>query len=110
LLGSGNEEVTIEFTTEEKFTSSSSNRTVDIENLLNGYLNEDEGSATTKSIGQAAMILFLVSVGIAVISSFGGNSMEMMWNLMNTLQLMFFLNEIYVTYPTHVRNLLYYSS
>jgi hypothetical protein len=28
--------------------------------------------------------------------------MEMMWNLMNTLQILFFLSYVYVNYPTHM--------
>ena len=70
---------------------------------LSGYLSASAGTAaTSNSIGQTAMFIFLSSLFIAFISSFGGNSMEMTWNLMNALQLLFFLSYIYLNFPNHL--------
>lgn len=102
LKGFNQEQVVVEFINRDKFKSIYSKRGVNPQELK-GYLYPFTGSeASSESIGQTAMMIFLISVGLTVISSFGGNSMEMMWNLMNTLQLIFFLSYVHVNFPTHV--------
>jgi hypothetical protein len=110
LKGNNKEEVIVEFMNSETFVGHYSRRSVNIENQLTAYLNKQEASETTKSLGRMAMILFLSSVVFAAISSFGGNSMEMMWNLMNTLQLMYFLSFVNVNFPPEVDNMFEYFS
>lgn len=100
LIGDKSETVIVEFIQLSKFTSANSLRSVNIDNQLSGYLNKQGEQQTAKALGQTAMILFLVSVGIAVISSFGGNSMELMWGLMNTLQILYFISYINVEFPS----------
>jgi hypothetical protein len=99
LLGNQNEQVVVKFITPEKFLSAESSRSVNKKVQLSGYLFNQDSTTASKSLGQTTMIVFFVSVGVAVISSFGGNSMEIMWNLMNTLQLMYFLSFINVNFP-----------
>lgn len=95
----GTEQIVLEFLNTNKFKSVFSKRGVNPSDL-SGKLFENQGSTGgSDSLSQTAMIIFFSSVGIAVISSFGGNSMEMMWNLMNTLQLLYFLSYVYVKFP-----------
>lgn len=89
----------LEFVNTAKFRSSVSQRKVSIDNQVTGYLNKQGSNASAKTIGQTTMIIFLASMGLAVLSSFGGNSMELMWYLMNTLQILFFISYIHVEYP-----------
>ena len=90
------------FPNPDKFVSIYSKRGVNPQELTD-YLNTSKGvQASSTSIGQTAMIVFLCSVGIGIISSFGGNSMEMTWNLTNTLQIMFFLSYTYVNFPDNL--------
>lgn len=73
-------------------------------------MNKQEESAATETAGKTAVYLLLVSFGISVLSSFGGNSMEMMWNLMNVLQMFSFLLYTFVRYPDNVNSLFEYLS
>ena len=97
-----NEILYVDFTNPDNFKSIYSKRGVNPQEL-SGYLYKSDGIKTsTTSIGQTTMIVFLCSVALGFISSFGGNSMEMIWNLMNTLQLIFFLSYTYVNFPEDV--------
>ena len=99
LVGNNQEIVEIEFVNRDKFKSIFSQRGVN-PTVISEYLNTYTGQSTSsKQFGLTAMIVFLSSITIALISSFGGNSMEMMWNLMNTLQLLYFLSFVFVNYP-----------
>lgn len=98
----GGESILVDFVNTNKFKSVYSKRGVNPKELA-GKLFENKGSeSSSDSLGQTAMILFLFSLFIALISSFGGNSMEMTWNLMNTLQLLFYLSYVYVNFPEHL--------
>ena len=108
LKGFQQETIVIDFINRDNFKSIYSKRGVNPAEL-SGYLNEYAGSqVSSEALGQTAAIIFLSSVGLALISSFGGNSMEMMWNLMNTLQLMYFLSYIYCEFPTHLEEFFTY--
>lgn len=102
LLGNKKEQLRVEFVTLIKFVSDFSKRSVNPESDMQGYLNTQGNTSSAKALGQTAMILFFVSMGLAAISSFGGNSMEMMWGLMNTLQVLYFMSYINVTYPDNL--------
>lgn len=76
---------------------------------LSDYLNAHVGIQTSSdTFGQTTLIIFIISMVISAISSFGGNSMEMMWNLMNTLQLIFYISFVYVNYPSGVKDFFKY--
>jgi hypothetical protein len=103
LVGNSEEAVIVNFLNTDKFKSIFSERGVNPEEL-NGFLYKSSGAGgSTESLGQSAMYIFLVSIMLGVISSFGGNSMEMMWNMMNTLQMMFFLSYVNVEFPDFVQ-------
>ena len=74
---------------------------ISLENPLSGYLYKNNIIQSTAAAGQTALILFGISLAISLISSFGGNSLEMMWNFMNTLQLFYFLSWINVIFPAN---------
>ena len=73
--------------------------TTNIEYPLFGYLNKNNIVVGSAAAEQTALILFAISIAISLISSFGGNSMEMMWNFMNTLQMFYFLSYINLIFP-----------
>lgn len=100
--GNKDEQVVVEFINSSNFKSKTSDRTVNPDSDLTDFLNQQNNEESDKAIGQTAMILFLVSICIAATSSFGGNSMEMMWGLMNTLQVMFFMSYINVAFPRNL--------
>ena len=99
IQGGGIEIISVEFINRDSFTSAISLRGVNPENEVSEFLNEAFVSSNAGTFGQTAMYIFLFSVFLAIVSSFGGNSMEMMWGLMNTLQILFFISLVYITYP-----------
>mmetsp|Transcript_41597 Transcript_41597/g.48010 ORF Transcript_41597/g.48010 Transcript_41597/m.48010 type:complete len:304 (-) Transcript_41597:430-1341(-) len=108
LQGSNQEQIVLSFKNTEKFVSIYSKRGVNPTDLSDFLFAYTGSQASSSSFGQTTMIVFLFSIGISAISSFGGNSMEMMWNLMNTLQLLFYLSYIYVNYPDNVESFFTY--
>jgi hypothetical protein len=102
LLGGKQEEVVVEFVSYSNFKSQYSQRSINHETELSGYLNQEGEQTSAKALGQSAMIIIFISVGITAISSFGNNSMEMMWGLMNTLQILYFISYIHVVFPDHL--------
>ena len=108
IQGNLNELIVLEFTNTDKFVSYHSSRSVSIENEQSGYLNKQNNQNNTGILGQSAMYIFLISIIIALVSSFGGNSMEMIWGLMNTLQIIYFTSYIYVEYPSELDSFLEY--
>ena len=108
LVGNNQEKMQVHFINRDKFKSIFSKRGV-APNDLTDCLYKFEGVVvSSKSLGQTAMIIFLASVSLSLISSFGGNSMEMMWNFMNTLQIMFFLSYVFVKHPGYVNEFFSY--
>lgn len=110
LKGKNSEVVNIDIFNRDPFTSANSLRGVNIETDLSGYLNKQENQSSGGILGQSAMYIFLISVFIALVSSFGGNSMEAIWGLMNTVQLIYFLSYIYVQYPSMLDEFINYLS
>ena len=108
LQGMRTELVVVELVKQDKFKSLNTQRKVDIENKLTGYLNEEGEQLHTKVAGQTTLLLFLISVGLSALSSFGGNSMEMMWGLLNTLQILYFISYIHVHFPTTLKDFFKY--
>ena len=104
LAGGKNEIIVLEFLNDKVFTSIYSNRGVNFENTYSEFLNSSEGVNTGQSFGQAALIIFLTSVLLTFISSFGGNSMEMMWNMTNTLQIFYYMSKFYTHFPNNLIN------
>ena len=66
---------------------------------LNGQLSNVQTNTSSGSIGQVTLYIYLFSVFITVISSFGGNSMELMWIFTNNLQLIYYLSVLNVNFP-----------
>ena len=110
IQGSNRELVVVEYLERDKFKSSNSLREVTPENELSGYLNSSSKSSNAGLLGQSAMYIFIASILLALISSFGGNSMEMIWGLMNTLQILFFLSFVYVEFPKDLDSIFKYLS
>lgn len=103
LIGSAQEIAIVDFVNPDAFTSQFSSRGANQDSNMTGYLFQNNVNfGSSDSLGQTAMILFLFSIFMAGVSSFGGNSMEMTWNLMNTLQILFYLSYVYVLYPGHL--------
>lgn len=102
ILGDKNEVIVVEFPYPNTFKSIYSERGVNPETQLTGYLVKSGSVATSKSVGQTTIYIFAVSIFLALLSSFGGNSMEMMWWLTNTLQLAYFLSKVNVNFPDQV--------
>ena len=108
IAGGEQEYLVLEFENRDAFVSANSLRGVNIESSQGGYLNKQTNQSNTGILGQSAMYIFLLSVVIAIVSSFGGNSMEMMWGLMNTLQILYFLSYIFVEYPSDLDSIFAY--
>ena len=89
ITGSG-EKVYVEFPNTNNIKSIYSLRQTNPDLSLSGLLNAEQGSISAESIGQTTLYIYLFSVGISVVSSFGGNSMELMWMFTNTLQLIYY--------------------
>ena len=97
-----NEIIYLEFSLSNGFISIYSLRNVNPDITFNENLYEQESGTNTGSFGQTALYLYMVSVGLTILSSFGGNSMEMMWQFTNTLQLMYYLSVINVHFPSNL--------
>ena len=91
ITGTG-EKVYVEFTNTNNIKSIYSLRQTNPDLSLSGLLNAEQGSISAESIGQTTLYIYLFSVGISVVSSFGGNSMELMWMFTNTLQLIYYIS------------------
>ena len=108
IMGGNNEYIVLEFTNDTAFTSLYSQRGVNNEVQHTQYLNSNDGVEAAQSFGQAALVIFFTSLFLALISSFGGNSMEMMWNMTNTLQIFYYMSKIYVRFPDFVNEFFSY--
>ena len=62
-------------------------------------MNAENNSKTVNLFGQATMYIFLGSALISALSSFGGNSMELMWIFTNYLQLIYYISTVNVSLP-----------
>lgn len=100
---SGTEEiVAVEFPLSNNFKSTFSGRPTNPNNPLYGDLESGGDAINSASFGQTTVYLYLFSVGLTVISSFGGNSMEMMWKFTNTIQLFYFMSFMNFNYPNNL--------
>ena len=102
IFGGNNEIIVLEFLSDSAFTSIYSGRGVNKETQHTQYLYTNIEARAGKLFGQAALIIFFTSMFVTIISSFGGNSMEMMWNVTNTLQIFYYLSYVYVQFPGNV--------
>ena len=98
ITGNG-EEVYIDFPYTNNLLSIYSQRQTNPDTSLKGELNKAQVNTSSGSIGQLTLYIYLFSVFITVISSFGGNSMELMWIFTNTLQLIYYLSVVNVNFP-----------
>lgn len=97
--------VNVEFPLANNFKSAFSHRPTNPNEALTGELNAQAGSSVNSaSFGQTTVYLYLFSVGLTLISSFGGNSMEMMWKFTNTVQLFYFISMINLNFPSNLDN------
>ena len=94
-----NEKVYVEFPYSNKFISVYSLRQTNPDIILSEYLNKEVNTSTSSILGQATLYIYLISIAISFISSFGGNSMELMWIFTNYLQLIYYLSAINVNFP-----------
>ncbi|CAI2361589.1 unnamed protein product [Moneuplotes crassus] len=103
IVGGSNEELLVAFSEVQAFESTSS---IPISNQYEFKYKFDvlpssetaKGASSTASITLVAS--FVVSVGISV---FTGKSMEQMWSLANTLQIVFFLGLMSINFPPNLR-------
>ena len=98
ITGKG-ETIYVEFLYTNRLTSIYSHRPTNPDIVLSGPLSTELNSGTSNILGQATLFIFLISVLISVLSSFGGNSMELMWIFMNYLQLIYYISAINVKFP-----------
>ena len=103
LVGENTEEIVVEFLNLDKFKSQSSLRNLNPENELSGYLNPTYEESNTKTVAQTTMYVFVFSLIITLLSSFGDYSIEIMWGLMNTLQIIYYINYIFAVFPTDLK-------
>ena len=98
ITGQG-EKVYVEFPYSNNLRSIYSLRQSSPEISLNGFLNAENNSKGVNIFGQTTMFIFLGSALISVLSSFGGNSMELMWIFTNYLQLIYYISAVNVSLP-----------
>ena len=98
ITGNG-EDIYVEFPYSNNLKSIYSHRQTNPDIVLKGALNEIKSTQSSSSIGQTTLYIYLFSVLITVVSSFGGNSMELMWVFTNTLQLIYYISVINVNFP-----------
>ena len=98
ITGKG-EKIYVEFPNSNNLRSIYSLRQTSYEISLNGLLYAENSSKPVNLFGQATMFIFLGSVLISVLSSFGGNSMELMWIFTNYLQLIYYISTVNVILP-----------
>lgn len=103
LSGRDTEKIVVSFVNLNAFKSLSSERIVNPDKELSGFLYATEANTATKAAGQTMMYVFLVSFVISIISSIGKNSVELMWGLMNTVQILFFISYIHIEYPKNLK-------
>ena len=70
------------------------------ENGLSGYPDPTYEESNTKTVAQNAMYLFVFSLIITLLSSFGDYSVEIMWELMNKFQSIYYVNYIFAVFQT----------
>lgn len=99
----GQEELYVEFPITNQIRSFS-NMSVELDTYMIEKLGKIEVSSGAVSFGQTTLLLFVSSIFVTVISSFGGNSMEMFWKFTNTLQLIYFMSMVNVYYPDALSN------
>lgn len=98
ITGSG-EKVYVEFPYSNKLLSMYSLRQTNPDTVLSGTLFKIYNTNAVNSFGQTTLYIYLISVAVSMLSSFGGNSMELMWIFTNYLQLIFYISVINVTLP-----------
>ena len=98
ITGQG-EKIYVEFPYSNNLKSIYSFRQSSPEITLKGFLNAENNSKTVNLFGQATMYIFLGSALISALSSFGGNSMELMWIFTNYLQLIYYISTVNVSLP-----------
>ena len=108
IFGGNNEIIVLEFLSDSAFTSVYSGRGTNKETQHTKYLYTNIGARAGRPFGQAALTIFLASLFVSIISSFGGNSMEMMWNMTNTLQIFYYFSYVYVQFPENVTSFFSY--
>ncbi|CAI2359689.1 unnamed protein product [Moneuplotes crassus] len=65
---------------------------------------EIPASATTEATGSGATIMFFLTFGFSIgVSVLTGSSMELMWSLTNTLQIVFILGLLRLHYPSNLK-------
>ena len=98
ITGQG-ESIYVEFPFTNSFLSIYSHRPANPDAVLNGLLYTKLNSNSSEILGQTTLYIFLLSVLISILSSFGGNSMEMMWIFTNYLQLIYYISAVNVNFP-----------
>ena len=108
ITGNKEEYVIVKFTNPSQFRSMSTGREINSETFLSGYLHNQESTIATTVVGTSMQLLFLIAIALSLISALGGNSMEVMWGLLNTLQIIYFMSYIHLKYPSHLSTFFQY--
>ncbi|CAI2358753.1 unnamed protein product [Moneuplotes crassus] len=90
------------FTSQDKMTISN--------NVQYKYqFGEIPASATTEAAGSGATVMFFLTFGFSIgVSVLTGSSMELMWSLTNTLQIVFILGLLRLHYPSNLKEVYSY--
>ena len=107
-IGGLSETITIELSNVDKFKSAN---LIPISNsVIQSYTYEEiPASATAEAAGSGASYSFFVTAGISVgVSLITGGSMELMWSLTNTLQIIYYLSLLNLFFPSNLLAILQY--
>jgi hypothetical protein len=76
---------------------------------LTGEFDKIESSAAASGASKSASYTFLVTAGLSVaVSIFTGGSMELMWSLTNTLQLLFYIGALKLYFTPELKTVFEY--
>ncbi|CAI2386813.1 unnamed protein product [Moneuplotes crassus] len=103
ILGGNGETLTVTF---QDVSAFSTENKIALSNTMEFKYEFDvmPASATTESAGSGATFMFLLTFGFSLgISVVTGSSMELMWSLANTLQILFILGLLRLHYPSNLK-------
>ena len=109
-IGGLSETITIDLSNVDKFKSVNM---IPISNSIQySYVYEEiPASATAEAAGAGASYTFLFTAGISIgVSLLTGGSMEQMWSLTNTLQIIYYLSLLNLFFPSNLLAILQYMS
>ena len=78
-------------------------RNFNSENEPSGYQNPTYEESNIKAVAQTAMYVFVFSLIITLLSSFGNYSVEIMWELINKFPIIYYINYIFAVFLTDLK-------